>query len=78
LEGYIEQFKNMVRSTKGWSVVDDGGANIFGIDRNAIVKAPNGEQYSLKNLMYQLVDLGMSKSEARKLVKTLQDNLGGI
>ena len=78
LEGYIEQFKNMVRSTKGWSVVDDGGANIFGIDRNAIVKAPNGEQYSLKNLMNQLIDLGMSKSEARKLVKELQDNLGGI
>lgn len=78
LEGYIERFKDMVKSTEGWSVVDDGGANIFGIDRNAIVKAPNGEQYSLKNLMNQLVDLGMSKSEARKLVKALQDNLGGI
>lgn len=77
--GQSKTLKDMVSSTAGWSVVDNGGINwLGGIDNNAIVKAPNGEQLSLKNLVNKLVAEGMGKSEAKKLVKELQDNLGSI
>ena len=69
--------KQLVGSTQGWTVVDDGGVNwLWGVDNNAIVKAPNGKQYRLDNLVDVLVSEGVDKSEAKKLVKTLQKNLG--
>ena len=69
-------FSNMVKSTSGWSVVDKGGVNWFwGVDNNAIVKAPNGEQIRLDNLVDKLVDEGMSKKDAKDYVKKLQKNL---
>lgn len=70
-------YRDMVKSTNGWSVVDKGGVNWFwGVDNNAIVKAPNGEQIRLDNLVDYLVDEGMSKSDAKSYVKKLQKNLG--
>ena len=68
----------MVGSTKGWSVVDDGGINWFGIgiDADAIVKAPNGEQIRLDSLRAKLQDEGMTWSEAQKAIIQLQKNLG--
>lgn len=69
-------FSDMVKSTSGWSVVNNGGANLFGVDNNAIVKAPNGEQIRLDNLVDYLVDEGMKRSEAKSYVKQLQKNLG--
>ena len=70
-------YKDMVKSTNGWSVVDNGGTNWFwGVDNNAIVKAPNGEQIRLDNLVDYLVDEGMEKSDAKSYVKKLQKNLG--
>lgn len=70
-------YKEMVKSTNGWKVVNNGGVNWFwGVDNNAIVKAPNGEQIRLDNLVNLLVKEGMSKSEAKSYVKTLQKNLG--
>ena len=69
--------KSMVGSTSGWSVVDNGGLNwLWGVDNNAIVKAPNGKQYRLDNLVDYLVEEGMSKSDAKSAVKKLQKNLG--
>ena len=84
-EKYIEHedgtrtisFKDMVNSTKGWEVVDDGGANWFwGVDNNARVKAPNGETYRLDALVDILVSEGVNKSDAKSFVKKLQKNLG--
>jgi hypothetical protein len=69
-------FKDMVTSTNGWSVVDDGGANLVGIDRDAKVKAPNGETITLANLKKKLEAEGMSSGDARKAIKALQQNLG--
>lgn len=71
-------YSEMVGSTNGWSVVDDGGINWFGIgiDADAIVKAPNGEQIRLDSLRAKLQDEGMSWSEAQKAIIQLQKNLG--
>lgn len=70
-------YKGMVGSTQGWSVEDDGGVNWFwGVDNNARVKAPNGEIIRLDDLKKKLIAEGMSASEAKKAVKTLQKNLG--
>ena len=70
-------YSSMVKSTNGWSVVDKGGVNWFwGVDNNAIVKAPNGEQIRLDNLVDYLTNEGMSKSDAKSYVKKLQKNLG--
>ena len=70
-------YRDMVKSTNGWSVVDKGGVNWFwGVDNNAIVKAPNGEKIRLDNLVDYLTNEGMSKSDAKTYVKKLQKNLG--
>ena len=70
-------YSDMVKSTKGWSVVDDGGSNLWGIDQDAIVTAPNGEQLTLKQLKNILVDEeDMSSSDATSYIKKLQQNLG--
>ena len=71
-------YKSMLGSTSGWSVVDDGGINWLGlgIDADAIVKAPNGEQIRLDELRSKLKAEGMSTSDANKLIKSLMKNLG--
>lgn len=70
-------YKDMLSSFSGWSVVDNGGMNWFGvgIDANAIVKAPNGDPIRLDNLREQLKSEGMSTSEANKLIKSLMEYL---
>lgn len=72
----VISYKNMVKSTKGWTVLDDGGANWLGIDRDAKVKSPNGEQLTLLQLRNKLTSEGMTTSEANKAIKVLQQNLG--
>ena len=69
-------YKDMVGSTSGWTVVDTGGGNMFGIDSNAKVKSPNGETMTLANLKEKLMAEGMSSSQARNAIKALQQNLG--
>ena len=69
-------YSEMAKSTSGWTVVDNGGFNWpWGVDNNAIVKAPNDEQIRLDNLIDKLVNEGMSKSDAKSYVKKLQENL---
>ena len=70
-------YKDMVGSTNGWKVENDGDTNWFwGVDNNAIVRSPNGEQIRLDDLVDKLVSEGMSKSDAKAAVKKLQKNLG--
>ena len=70
-------YRDMVGSTNGWSVVNDGGVNwLWGIDNNAIVEAPNGERIRLDDLKNKLIAEGMSKSDAKDVIKRLQKNLG--
>jgi hypothetical protein len=69
-------YKDMVGSTNGWTVVDDGGTNwLWGVDEDGIVKAPNGEQFSLDALVDKLVEEGMTRGQARDAVKALQKKL---
>ena len=70
------QYKTVIGNSKGWSMEDDGGANLFGIDENAKVKAPDGTIWSLDKLKEQLIKEGMSKSDAKKAIKKLQQDLG--
>jgi peptidoglycan hydrolase-like protein with peptidoglycan-binding domain/uncharacterized membrane protein YgcG len=69
-------YRDMIGSTSGWSVDYNGGGNLVGIDKNARVKAPNGEIIRLDQLKQMLIDEGMESSEAQKAVKNLQQKLG--
>ena len=69
-------YKDMIGSSKGWTVVDKGGANLWGIDQNAVIKAPNGETIRLDQLRDKLKSEGMTHSEATNAIKKLQQNLG--
>lgn len=69
-------YREMVKNTNGWTVDSKGGANLLGIDQNAKVTAPDGTTMTLKNLREKLKFEGMTQSEANKVIKTLQQNLG--
>lgn len=69
-------YKDMIKSTNGWSVENDGGWNLWGVDNDAIVVAPNGEKIRLDQLKSKLKKEGMSDSDATNAVKKLQQNLG--
>ena len=73
---HVISYSQMVGSTNGWEIVDNGGGNLVGIDANAIVRTPNGEKIRLDNLKEKLMDEGMSSAEAREAIKKLQQNLG--
>ena len=82
-EGYLDEEGNyvpnmytaMVQSTDGWSVVSDGGWNLWGVDNDAIVESPTGEQIRLDQLKSKLRKEGLSETEATNLVKGLQQKL---
>ena len=69
-------YSDMIGSSKGWTVVDKGGGNLWGIDANAVIKAPNGETIRLDQLRDKLKSEGMTHSEATNAIKKLQQNLG--
>lgn len=69
-------YSDMIGSSKGWTVVDKGGANLWGIDQNAVIKAPNGETIRLDQLRDKLKSEGMTHSDATNAIKKLQQNLG--
>ncbi|MEE0969621.1 MAG: hypothetical protein U0M06_09645 [Clostridia bacterium] len=69
-------YKNMINSTNGWSVINDGGGNFVGVDNDAIVEAPNGEKIRLDDLVGLLKKEGMSNDAANNAVKKLQKSLG--
>jgi hypothetical protein len=69
-------YKDMVKSSKGWTVVTKGGTNFVGIDANAKVKSPNGETMYLRELKSKLVSEGMDEKDATKYIKQLQQALG--
>ena len=66
----------MIGSSKGWTVVDKGGGNLWGIDADAIVTAPNGENIRLDQLRKELQSEDMTHAEATEAIKKLQQNLG--
>lgn len=69
-------YKDMIGSSKGWTVVDKGGGNLWGIDADAIVTAPNGENIRLDQLRKKLQSEDMTHAEATEAIKKLQQNLG--
>ena len=72
----VISFSEMVKSDKGWEVENNGGWNLFGIDNNAIVTAPNGQKIRLDQLKDKLISEGMDKKEAKNAIKKLQQVLG--
>ena len=72
----VISYKDMIGSSKGWTVVDDGGWNLWGIDGDAKIKAPNGETIRLDQLRDKLKSEGMTHAEATNAIKKLQQNLG--
>lgn len=69
-------YSQMLESFDGWEMETDGGANLFGIDKDAYVRAPDGKSYSLAELKQILIDEGMDASVAQKKLKGLQQKLG--
>lgn len=60
-----------------WRVVDPGGANLYGIDENAvIVDTESNTHYTLKELRSKLMEQGMTWAEAERAVMNLQKTLG--
>lgn len=68
------------RTYEDYEVVDDGGLNIFGMDRNAKVRYTfeNGdtEELTLAQLYKRLQKEGKSKKQAKEIVMDLQEKLG--
>ena len=69
-------YSQMIESFDGWEMETDGGGNLFGIDRDAVVKAPNGKSMTLIELKKTLIAEGMDESVAQKKIKALQQKLG--
>lgn len=75
-------YSDMIKSTSGWKVDTNavkggtGGGNLVGIDKDAVVIAPNGEPMRLDVLREKLIAENMDKSEANKYIKNLQNVLG--
>lgn len=71
----LDQHGTVDLVNRTWEMTDDGGANWWGIDRNAKVKDQFGNEYELKELK-KLLKKTMSSSEATKYLKKLQKQLG--
>ena len=61
---------------RNWSMVTNGGANLFGVDKNAVVKDQYGNEFTLDELMNALIEEGMNESAAKDFVIKLQKDLG--
>ena len=59
---------------RSWELINDGGANLFGIDRNAKV-SDGTKTYTLAELRKELMKT-MSRKEANDWIKQLMDDLG--
>lgn len=68
---------NSSKQDTGWKMADDGGSNLWGIDKDAKVVTPMGTTITLDELFDILVKQeGMEKKEAKKLIKKMQNGLG--
>lgn len=68
---------NSSKQDTGWKMADDGGSNLWGIDKDAKVITPMGTTITLDELFDILVKQeGMEKKEAKKLIKKMQNGLG--
>lgn len=67
------------RSAEDYEAVSSGGFNLFGMDRNAVVRYTfengNTEELTLAELFKKLQDEGKSKKQAREIVMDLQRKL---
>jgi hypothetical protein len=60
---------------RNWNVKNDGGLNLLGINRNAVVTDGYGNEYSLAELRRELAKT-MSWKEANAFIKKLQEEKG--
>lgn len=66
-----------VLNPDAWRVVGKGGANLYGIDQDAvIVDTESNTHYTLKELRSKLMEQGMTWAEAERAVMNLQKTLG--
>ena len=71
----MAQYGVVPLTERSWEMTNDGGWNLFGIDRNASVKDQFGNEYTLAELKKELKKT-MTSSEATKYLKELQKQLG--
>lgn len=71
----LDQYGVVSLTERNWEMTDDGGWNLFGIDRNASVRDQFGNEYTLADLKKELKKT-MTNSEATKYIKNLQKQLG--
>lgn len=72
----VVNYSSLVNQPNAWSVASDGGANLWGIDRNAKVVDPYGNELTLKELRKKLMEEDMNRDEAKEAIKKLQRALG--
>lgn len=73
----LSSYKGMLNNMNKWGYTYDGGTNwLWGIDENAVVKTPTGEEIEAKVLKNRLIENGMSKNAADDAVKKLLEHLG--
>lgn len=69
----LDQYAATDLVNRSWELIDDGGANLFGIDRNAKV-SDGTKTYTLAELRKELMKT-MSRKEANDWIKQLMDDL---
>lgn len=68
---------NMAAHPELWTAGYNGGANLWGIDKDATVTTPlGGEAITLEALKNQMVDQGTPEGDATQAIKQLQKDLG--
>jgi hypothetical protein len=76
VENYVKNNANGTGKDTGWAMKDDGGFNWWGgIDKDASVVTPMGTTIDLDTLFKYLIQDGMDKKDARKLIKNMQKGL---
>ena len=74
--GSKNPYTKMANSSNGWKVKTKGGGNLLGIDRDAVVITPNGEEITLRELRDKLKKEGLSLGQANETIIALQNELG--
>jgi LysM repeat protein len=72
----VASYSQMMENFDAWERVTNGGVNLLGIDKDAVVRSPDGKTMTLLELKQKLIDEDMDATEAQNKIKALQQKLG--
>lgn len=72
----VASYSQMMENFDAWERVTKGGVNLLGIDKDAVVRSPDGKTMTLLELKQKLIDEGMDETAAQNKIKALQQKLG--